>query len=91
MARGLSEVVTEYVQLQNVSWLNMACGLWPNMVCGPSEDTTEFVPLQNVSWQTLGRPKIHENESKTYYLTPLYHFIGMRSDFERNNFSAIFD
>ena len=56
------------------------------MVCGLSEDTTEFVPLQNVSWQTLGRPKIHENESKTYYLTPLYHFIGMRSDFERNNF-----
>ena len=54
MACGPSEVTTEYVPLQYVSWINMARGL-PEVVTdyglrGPSEVTTEYVPLQYVLW-----------------------------------------
>ena len=50
MSRGSSDVTTEYIPLQYVSWLNMARGL--------SEVTTEYVPLQYVSWFVWGYNRI---------------------------------
>ena len=60
--RGLSEVSTEYVPLQYISWLvwgyNQIC---PAAIC--------LMDPMMTPW-TL---KIHENESRTPYFTPLNH------------------